>query len=163
MFVQIVLFQSILRQDIAWFENQAVGGLVQKLSENIDIIQDGLGPQYGEFIQNISGFLTGLIIAFAVGWKLSLVAFSTLPLVAVGYAFFGILMKLLSWREREAYSRAGAIANEVLSAIRTVVAFGGEQKEYLRYTAELSTARKQGIKKSMGVGGGKSYGHVDYH
>ena len=32
-------------------------------------------------------------------------------------------------REQKAYTSAGGIAEEVLSAIRTVVAFGGEAKE----------------------------------
>ncbi|OON20791.1 ABC transporter, ATP-binding protein, partial [Opisthorchis viverrini] len=144
---------AILRQDVPWFEKQTSGGLVHKLSENVDIIQNGIGTKFGDFVQNISGFLTGLIIAFAVGWKLSLVAFAMLPLVAIAFALFGFLMKILTLKEVEAYSRAGGIANEVLSAIRTVVAFGGEEKEYNRYSAELTTAQKQGVKKSMAVGG----------
>ncbi len=32
-------------------------------------------------------------------------------------------------REQNAYAAAGAVAEEVLSSIRTVVAFGGEAKE----------------------------------
>ena len=32
-------------------------------------------------------------------------------------------------REQSAYAAAGAVAEEVLSSIRTVVAFGGEAKE----------------------------------
>ncbi|KAG5449321.1 ATP-dependent translocase ABCB1, partial [Clonorchis sinensis] len=144
---------AILRQDVPWFEKQTSGGLVHKLSENVDIIQNGIGTKFGDFVQNISGFLTGLIIAFAVGWKLSLVAFAMLPLVAIAFALFGFLMKILTLKEVAAYSRAGGIANEVLSAIRTVVAFGGEEKEYNRYSSELTTAQKQGVKKSMAVGG----------
>ena len=35
-------------------------------------------------------------------------------------------------REQSAYAAAGAVAEEVLSAIRTVVAFGGEGKEAVR-------------------------------
>ncbi|GAA54706.1 multidrug resistance protein 1, partial [Clonorchis sinensis] len=145
--------KAILRQDVPWFEKQTSGGLVHKLSENVDIIQNGIGTKFGDFVQNISGFLTGLIIAFAVGWKLSLVAFAMLPLVAIAFALFGFLMKILTLKEVAAYSRAGGIANEVLSAIRTVVAFGGEEKEYNRYSSELTTAQKQGVKKSMAVGG----------
>jgi ATP-binding cassette subfamily B (MDR/TAP) protein 1 len=38
----------------------------------------------------------------------------------------------LTEKEMEAYGKAGAIAEEVLSAIRTVVAFGGQQKEVKR-------------------------------
>lgn len=35
----------------------------------------------------------------------------------------------LTGRELKAYAKAGAVADEVLSAIRTVAAFGGEAKE----------------------------------
>ena len=41
-------------------------------------------------------------------------------------------------REQEAYGAAGAIAEEVLSSIRTVVAFGGEGKETERYVIQCS-------------------------
>lgn len=36
-------------------------------------------------------------------------------------------------KESEAYAKAGAVAEEDLSAIRTVVVFGGEEKEAIRY------------------------------
>lgn len=35
--------------------------------------------------------------------------------------------------ELQAYAKAGAVADEVLSSIRTVAAFGGEKKEVARY------------------------------
>ena len=38
-------------------------------------------------------------------------------------------------REQNAYAAAGAVAEEVLSSIRTVVAFGGEVKETERLVA----------------------------
>lgn len=39
----------------------------------------------------------------------------------------------MSSKESEAYAKAGAIAEEVFSSIRTVVSFGGQQKECQRY------------------------------
>lgn len=39
----------------------------------------------------------------------------------------------LTGMELQAYAKAGAIADEVLSSIRTVAAFGGEKKEVQRY------------------------------
>lgn len=38
----------------------------------------------------------------------------------------------LTGRELKAYAKAGAVADEVLSSIRTVAAFGGEKKEVER-------------------------------
>ena len=55
-------------------------------------------------------------------------------------------------REQSAYARAGAIAEEVFSSIRTVMAFGGEQKEVQRYGRELGAALKVGIKRGAASG-----------
>ena len=39
----------------------------------------------------------------------------------------------MATKELEAYAKAGAIAEEVLGALRTVVAFNGEEKECSRF------------------------------
>ena len=63
---------------------------------------------------------------------------------------------VLSSREFKAYGAAGAVANEVISSIRTVVAFGGQKKEVERFETNLHTARRAGILRGTltGVGGG---------
>ena len=47
--------------------------------------------------------------------------------------------------EMSTYGKAGAIAQEVLSSIRTVTAFGGQKRESDRYANEVKTARRNGI------------------
>lgn len=49
----------------------------------------------------------------------------------------------------DAYATAGAIAEEVLTAIRTVIAFGGQQKEIERYKAQLVIARDNNIRGAL--------------
>ena len=56
-------------------------------------------------------------------------------------------------QEQNAYARAGAVAEEVISSIRTVAAFGGEKKEVARYAGELGAARTIGIKRGIVTGG----------
>lgn len=51
-----------------------------------------------------------------------------------------------------AYAKAGAVAEEVFGAIRTVVGFGGQAKEGDRYANNLVDARKINIKKSFFAG-----------
>lgn len=54
------------------------------------------------------------------------------------------------------YEEAGGVANEVISSIRTVQAFGGEKREMERYDVGLAAARKAGIagghKAGLGLG-----------
>lgn len=62
------------------------------------------------------------------------------------------LQATISGQEANDYSKAGGIAEEVISSIRTVIAFGGQEKELKRYEDSLSKTTKSGIKRSM-VGG----------
>lgn len=66
------------------------------------------------------------------------------------------LTSKLAKKELDAYGAAGAIAEEVLSSIRTVIAFGGQNKEIDRYEKNLYFARNNNIKRSLltGIGFG---------
>ena len=57
------------------------------------------------------------------------------PLIQEHNSFSEILLQLtvaFANQEQKEYASAGAVAEEVLSSIRTVVAFGGEYKEAKR-------------------------------
>ncbi|KAF3819093.1 hypothetical protein GH733_013243 [Mirounga leonina] len=57
--------------------------------------------------------------------------------------------RLTDDKELAAYAKAGAVAEEALGAIRTVIAFGGQNKELERYEKHLENAKKIGIKKAI--------------
>ena len=71
-----------------------------------------------------------------------------LPLIAgVGFLFFTATTRFTE-AELAAYAKAGDVAEEVLSSIRTVTAFGGQREETERYSDNLTDAKKVGIKKN---------------
>jgi methionine aminopeptidase len=55
----------------------------------------------------------------------------------------------LSELELQAYGTAGAIAEEVLSSIRTVVAFGGQDKEVERYWTQSCNASQASLTSTI--------------
>ncbi|KAM4688617.1 ATP-binding cassette sub-family B member 5-like [Discoglossus pictus] len=142
-------FHSVLAQDMSWFDVTKSGEFNTRLTEDINKINDGIGDKVGHLLQNVSTCLIGLIISLAKGWKLALVITATSPLVAISTAICTKLTVSLTSKELSAYAKAGAVAEEVLSSIRTVVAFGGQDKEIKRYTNNLGEAKKIGIKKAI--------------
>jgi hypothetical protein len=60
---------------------------------------------------------------------------------------------------QEIYARAGGVADESLSSIRTVAAFGVQSKELRRYEAHLDEVAKAGIYKGLfqGVSTGNAH------
>ncbi|XP_020919086.1 ATP-binding cassette sub-family B member 5 isoform X8 [Sus scrofa] len=142
-------FHSILAQDISWFDSCGIGELNTRMTDDINKINDGIGDKIALLFQNMSTFSIGLVIGLAKGWKLTLVTLSTSPLIIASAAMFSRIVISLSSKELNAYSKAGAVAEEVLSSIRTVIAFGAQEKEIQRYTQNLKDAKDVGIKKAI--------------
>uniref|UniRef100_A0A8C0AWX8 ABC-type xenobiotic transporter n=1 Tax=Buteo japonicus TaxID=224669 RepID=A0A8C0AWX8_9AVES len=142
-------FFAVLHQEMAWFDTTQIGTLNTRLTDDINTIHEGIGDKICIFVQFFATFLAGIIIGFIHGWKLTLVILSVSPLLAASAAVWSTLLASLTAKELSAYAKAGAVAEEILTAIRTVVAFNGQQKASAKYDANLEMARSVGVKKSI--------------
>ncbi|XP_078519793.1 ATP-dependent translocase ABCB1-like isoform X3 [Lissotriton helveticus] len=142
-------FHAILHQEMAWFDSSKTGTLNCRLTDDINTIRDGLGDKFSMFAQYLSTFVAGMVIGFVYGWKLTLVILSVCPLLAASTAVWSKLLGSLAAKEMSAYAKSGAIAEEILSAIRTVVAFNGQKKAVTRYEVNLRDARNAGMRKAI--------------
>lgn len=85
-------FASMLKQEIAWFDdkNNGVGALSARLSENASGVQEAFGYPLCSALQCFVGFFVGVIIAYGYNWKLA-----TICLIQVPFVLF-----LLVWEGR---------------------------------------------------------------
>ncbi|XP_027025790.2 bile salt export pump [Tachysurus fulvidraco] len=150
--VRKLYFSKVMRMEIGWFDCNSVGELNTRMSDDINKINDAIADQVGVFIQRFTTFACGFLMGFVKGWKLTLVIISVSPLIGVGAGLMALFVAKLTGWELQAYAKAGAVADEVLSSIRTVAAFGGEQKEVERYDHNLVSAQHWGIRKGLIMG-----------
>ncbi|RXN22978.1 bile salt export pump [Labeo rohita] len=136
--IRKMYFRKIMRMEIGWFDCNSVGELNTRISDDVNKINNAIADQVSIFIERISTFIFGFMVGFIGGWKLTLVVIAAVA--------------RLTGRELKAYAKAGAVADEVLSSIRTVAAFGGENKEAERYDRNLVEAQAWGIKKGVIIG-----------
>uniref|UniRef100_A0A3Q2Z3Q5 ATP-binding cassette, sub-family B (MDR/TAP), member 4 n=1 Tax=Hippocampus comes TaxID=109280 RepID=A0A3Q2Z3Q5_HIPCM len=142
-------FHSIMRQDIGWFDVNETGTLNTRLVDDIYKIQEGIGDKMGMLIQSLSTFIGSLVVGLSIGWKLALVVLAVCPLLGLSAGIFSKVVTSFTAKEQAAYAKAGAVAEEVLSAIRTVFAFSGQKREIQRYHKNLEEAKNMGIKKAI--------------
>jgi ATP-binding cassette subfamily B (MDR/TAP) protein 1 len=147
-------FNAILRQDVAWFDKVSTGDLTNRLTADMTLIQEGMSDKVGLMIQFTCAFLSGFVIGYVRGWRLALVLTGTLPFLAGCAMYLAKLLASGTEEEQKAYAGAGDVAQQVISSIRTVVAFGGEDKEIKRYTDQLDEAERVGLKKALINGAG---------
>ncbi|KAF2069672.1 hypothetical protein CYY_009009 [Polysphondylium violaceum] len=140
---------SILRQEIGWFDTNKSNELASRINSDTVLFQEAIGEKVGRFIHYIATFFAGFAIGFTKGWQLTLVITSVSPLLAFGGGFMAKMMTEMTRLGQEAYSRAGGIAEENISSIRTVTTFSGEKKAVEQYSHNLKDALKVGYKRAV--------------
>ncbi|RXN31886.1 bile salt export pump-like protein [Labeo rohita] len=150
--IRKMYFRKVMRMEIGWFDCTSVGELNTRMSDDINKINDAIADQVGVFIQRFTTFLCGFLMGFAKGWKLTLVIISVSPLIGLATGLMALFVAKLTGKELQEYAKAGAVADEVLSSVRTVAAFGGEIKEVDRYDRNLVSAQRWGIRKGLIMG-----------
>ncbi|XP_054735739.1 multidrug resistance protein homolog 65 isoform X1 [Anastrepha obliqua] len=142
-----ILFETVIRQDIEWHDMATKQNFTQQIIDDVEKVRDGISEKVAHFLYLIFGFIITVCISFAYGWKLTLAVSAYIPIVIVLNYFVGKYQSKLTKREQESYAGAGNIVEEVLTSIRTVVAFGAERKESERYDNYLVPARKASQRK----------------
>jgi len=150
--IRYALFESILRQEIGWFDCLNAGELSSRLVNDLENIREGIGFRVADFICLLSRIIASIIFSFYTGWKLTLVFLSVSPLIILSFNLLIRVITKYTIMEMQAYSTANAIAQEVLGAIRMVTAFSGQSKESHRYEQNLIEGRRVGIRKGIMLG-----------
>ncbi|CAF5051682.1 unnamed protein product, partial [Rotaria sp. Silwood1] len=125
------------------------GELNSLLTDNINQIRDGIGDKLCTLINKLATVISSVIIGFVKGWKLTLVLLSIVPVLVVSFIVtYKVIVKRTA-AELKAYGKAGAIAEEVISSIRTVLSYNGQEKEIHRYAQSLDDAKQCAIKRKL--------------
>ncbi|XP_008776904.2 ABC transporter B family member 9-like isoform X2 [Phoenix dactylifera] len=149
--------KTILRQDIAFFDNEtATGEVIGRMSGDTILIQEAIGEKVGKFLQLVATFFGGFIVAFTSGWLLALVLLSGIPPIVIAVAALSMTMAKISSRAQAAYSEAGTVVEQTVGSIRTVVSFTGEKHAIDKYNELIRNAYKstvqEGIASGLGIG-----------
>lgn len=152
--IRKLYFRSLMRQDFEFYDGENSGELTARVASDVDLIQAGIGDKIGSAFQFMSTAVVAMIVAFIYTWKLSLVILSVTPVLAFCGGVFAKLTADSTGDGLGAYGEAGGIASEVISLIKTVHAFGGQEEEAQRYERKLEVAYKSNVRKGFVNGAG---------
>ncbi len=142
------LYASLLRQDMAWHQRHPPGELLSRLTS------DAASVQYA-----VSGVVTAiqkpatlLVLVGSALWlnaELAGVALILLPLVGWPIARFGARLREAARGSNDNLARLSALAQESLSGVRTVAAFGAEDVLERRFQELNEEQRRLSARASL--------------
>ncbi|KAF2325016.1 hypothetical protein GH714_022250 [Hevea brasiliensis] len=134
--------KTILRQDVAFFDKETnTGEVIGRMSGDTVLIQDAMGEKVGKFLQLVSTFVGGFVVAFIKGWLLTLVLMSSIPLLVLAGAAMSMTIARMASRGQNAYAKAASVAS-----------FTGEKQAINNYKKFLVTAYNSGVREGLATG-----------
>ncbi|KAH9625819.1 hypothetical protein KSS87_020473 [Heliosperma pusillum] len=153
--IRNLYLKTILRQDVSFFDMETnTGEVVGRMSGDTVLIQDAMGEKVGKFLQLMSTFIGGFIIAFIKGWLLTLVMLSSIPLLAASGAAMTIIVSRMASRGQTAYAKAAIVVEQTIGSIRTVASFTGEKRAIANYNKSIVSAYESGVHEGLAAGTG---------
>ena len=148
--LRLRLMDSLLSQDISFFETTRTGDLTSRLSSDTTLVGSQVTTSVNIFLRSIVRALGVLIFMFLISWQLSVLAFLTIPAVSVLSKWYGKYVRRLSKLQQKKLADGNAISQSAISSMATVRAFGAEAVElrdfelsmdnYLTLNAKTATA-----------------------
>lgn len=127
--IRDTLFSHIQRLPYAWHNLNQTGDIIQRCTQDVDLIRNFISDQLLELVRVIVLIAVSLALMFSMNVPLALIALIFIPIV-VGYSL--IFFVIVGNRFRVADEAEGvltAIVQENLTSVRVVRAFGRERFE----------------------------------
>ncbi|XP_055359415.1 antigen peptide transporter 1 isoform X2 [Betta splendens] len=135
--VQGAVFQAVLKQEIAFFDESKTGELVSRITTDTNDMSEALSEKLSLLMWYTARF--GFLLFFMVtqSWKMTLLTCMGLPIIWVIPELTGHFHQTIAAKVQESLAKANQVATETFSSIKTVRSFANEDGETERYRQRL--------------------------
>ncbi len=131
--LRMQVYTHLQRLDLAFYDRNPVGRLMTRVTTDVDALNDmfssGIITVFGDVL-----VLVGIMVAMVfMNWRLALVAFTVLPLIAVATWWFRKNVRESYRQVRGLVARLNAFLQEHITGIATVQLFAQERRTFERF------------------------------
>ena len=138
--IRRAIFGHAITLSAGWFENARTGDVLSRITTDTGIVQTVMTSTLSMAARNFLLLIGGLVMVVLSSPKMSLVMLIVVPLVVLPLIFMGRRLRAASRLAQDRLADVGVEAEETVSAIRTVQAFGREDyvKGHFERAVDLS-------------------------
>ncbi|XP_043939243.1 ABC-type oligopeptide transporter ABCB9-like [Protopterus annectens] len=148
--IRNLLFQSIVQQEIGFFEFNKTGGLTSRLSLDTAAMSRSISAYVNLFLRSVLKTLGISYFMFRLSWQLTLLTLIKSPVFGLAQKFYNQYNQKLVQNVQDSIARDNDIAGEAVSCIKTVRSFATEEEEIQRYNANLDITYQLRRKRDVG-------------
>jgi ATP-binding cassette subfamily B protein len=140
-------FAHLQRLDLGYFQRNRTGDLMSRATNDLSAVRMMIGPAIMYSATTALTFIVGIALMFSIDTRLTLISLIPLPLISLSVWYFGTIIHRRFERIQAQLSDISAIAQETLSGVRVVRAYGQEASETMRFRL----ANDEYVRRNMGL------------
>ncbi|KAJ9586112.1 hypothetical protein L9F63_020249 [Diploptera punctata] len=146
------LFESIMRQDIAFFDKQRTGELVNRLTSDIQDFKSSFKLCISQGFRSVAQIFGCGMSLYLISPQMTGALLFVVPTVIGVGTLLGSLLRKLSREAQAQVAKTTNIGEEAISNIRTVRAFAMEKQECDLFEQEAEKACNLNQRLGLGIG-----------
>ena len=145
--------RHLQRFPVSFYNANRTGDLMSRATNDLNAVRMMVGPSVMYSASTLLTFIVAIVLMVSIDWRLTFVALAPTPLVSLSVFFFGRAIHRRFERIQAQLSDISAVAQEALSGVRVVRAYGQEMAELSRFRAsnEEYVARNRGLIRIQGM------------
>lgn len=124
-----LLMDSLLAQDIGFFDITKTGDITSRLSSDTTLVGDQVTLNVNVFLRSLVQAIGVLIFMAMLSWQLTLLAFISVPLITMLSRWYGEFCRSLTKLMQKKLADGNTVSEAALSSMPTVRALGAEHTE----------------------------------
>ena len=138
--IRQALFGHLLTLSPAWYETARTGDVLARITTDTAIVQTVMTSTISMAARNVILLFGGLVMVVLSSPKMSLVVLVVVPMVVVPLIFLGRRLRRASRLAQDRLADVAVQAEETVTAIRTVQAFGRQDLMRGRFDAAVESS-----------------------
>jgi ABC-type multidrug transport system fused ATPase/permease subunit len=147
--LRVRLYAWLQRLSLGFFERTSTGELMSRVTNDVAVLEEFVTHGSALAAVALLRLLGGAVILFVLDARLAALVMVPVPILAIGLRYFNTRIRPIYRRVRDRLGDINAKLQDNLSGIQVIQAFGQEDRELLRFTAESENyyeARVEGIR-----------------
>lgn len=128
-----LLYRHIISLPLSWHNKNHTGDIIQRCTSDVDVIRTFLSEQLINLVRMTVQIVLAIIFMLGISPYLTLIELAFIPIIVLFSLFFHVRIGASFRKVDEMEGQLSAVAQENLTGVRVVRAFGREQYERERF------------------------------
>ncbi len=132
--VRVQVYAHLQLLGLSFYANRRTGELTSRLTSDVSVVRVALVNNVATLLSNVLTVVGAAALIITINWRLTVIVLLIFPVATLVARLYSRSLRPLSTQVQDRNAEASAVAEEAISGVRVVKAFGRESHETERFS-----------------------------